>query len=80
MSNTTIASPEPSLAEGIRALRRRLGLNTEQFGRIYFVSPRTVENWEQGRREPQGLALASLKKEISKLERKTRLVESASGV
>jgi len=41
----------------IRALRKRLGLNCEQFGALVGVSGRTVEDWEQGRRTPGGPAV-----------------------
>jgi hypothetical protein len=45
-------SSEPSLAERIKALRKQMGLSVEQFGRLFFASPRTVNGWEQGRRKP----------------------------
>jgi DNA-binding transcriptional regulator YiaG len=57
---------DPPLAQRIKALRRRLGLSAEQFGRLFFVSPRTVEEWEQGRRRPRGLTLRELQKEMAK--------------
>lgn len=39
---------------GVRALRRSLEMNTEQFGAALGVSSRTVEGWELGR--PAALA------------------------
>jgi DNA-binding XRE family transcriptional regulator len=36
-------------ADGIRAIRARLGLSTRQLAAACGVSHRTVENWEQGR-------------------------------
>lgn len=41
-------------------------LSIEPFGRLFFVSPRTVEQWEQGRRQPSGLTLRELEKEMAK--------------
>jgi putative transcriptional regulator len=40
----------------VRALRTGLGLTQTQFARQFGVSPRTVQEWEQGRRSPQGPA------------------------
>lgn len=42
---------------GVRALRKKMGLNTVEFGKRVGVSGRTVEDWEQGRRNPSGPAL-----------------------
>lgn len=41
----------------IKALRKRLGLNTTEFGALVGVSGRTVEDWEQNRRTPGGPAV-----------------------
>jgi DNA-binding transcriptional regulator YiaG len=60
------SAADPPLPHRIKALRRRLGLSTEQFGRLFCVSPRTVEQWEQGRRQPRGLTLRELEKELAK--------------
>jgi putative transcriptional regulator len=35
-------------------------LSQEQFALLIGVSPRTVQNWEQKRREPEGAAKALL--------------------
>jgi putative transcriptional regulator len=40
----------------VRALRERLGLSQEAFARRYMLSPRTVQDWEQHRREPSDAA------------------------
>ena len=40
----------------IRALRERLGLSQEAFARRYMLSPRTIQDWEQHRREPSDAA------------------------
>jgi DNA-binding transcriptional regulator YiaG len=44
----------------IQDLRKKLKMNTKQFGEACGVSPRTVEDWEQGRRNPSGAALKLL--------------------
>jgi putative transcriptional regulator len=43
--------------EGIKEARRKTGLNTKEFGALLGVSGRTVENWEQGHRNPSGPAV-----------------------
>jgi putative transcriptional regulator len=40
----------------VRALRERLGLSQEAFARRYMLSLRTVQDWEQRRREPSDAA------------------------
>jgi putative transcriptional regulator len=51
---TTIGAPD------VRKIRSRLGLSQEQFALLIGVSSRTVQNWEQNRREPEGAAKALL--------------------
>lgn len=41
--------------------RTRLGLSQADFARMLGVSVRTLQDWEQGRREPSGAARALLK-------------------
>ena len=41
--------------------RQRLGLSQSQFADMLGVSVRTVQDWEQGRREPTGPAKALLR-------------------
>ncbi len=45
----------------IRAIRRRLGQSQTEFARMIGVSIGTLQNWEQGRRRPEGPARALLK-------------------
>lgn len=45
----------PALTD-VRALRERLGLSQEEFARRYMLSPRTIQEWEQHRREPSDAA------------------------
>lgn len=44
----------------IKKIRTTLGLSQQEFSDLVFVSIRTLQNWEQGRRHPQGPALALL--------------------
>jgi len=37
-------------------LRRRLGLSQSRFAAIFGFSPKTIRNWEQGIRHPEGPA------------------------
>ena len=45
----------------IKRIRRRLELSQSEFAELFGLSVRTVENWEQGRREPEGPALVLLR-------------------
>ena len=47
--------------EDIIALRRFIGLSQTDFARAMEISVHTLRNWEQGRRKPDGPALALLK-------------------
>ena len=44
----------------ITAARSRSGLSRQQFARLLGVSARTLQEWEQGRRQPSGAARALL--------------------
>lgn len=44
----------------IQNIRGGLGLNQTEFALLIGVSPRTLQNWEQKRREPEGPAKALL--------------------
>ncbi|MGA0094748.1 MAG: helix-turn-helix domain-containing protein, partial [Chthoniobacterales bacterium] len=44
---TVVTDPDP------KAIRERLGLSQSRFAAIIGVSIRTLQNWEQGRREPE---------------------------
>ena len=41
--------------------RQKLGLSQAAFARMLGISPRTIQEWEQGRRIPQGAALSLLR-------------------
>ncbi len=40
----------------ITHLREKLGLSQDRFAALFGLSPRTLRNWEQGVRHPQGAA------------------------
>ena len=44
----------------VRNIREKVGLSQNDFALTIGVSPRTLQNWEQGHRSPQGPALALL--------------------
>ncbi|MCJ8271366.1 MAG: helix-turn-helix domain-containing protein [Psychrosphaera sp.] len=45
----------------VKAIREKTGLTQNRFALMMGVSKRTLENWEQGRRQPTGPARALLK-------------------
>ena len=47
--------------DDIVALRRFTGLTQAEFARALAISVHTLRNWEQGRRTPEGPALALLR-------------------
>ena len=47
--------------QDVAALRRFTGLSQEAFARALGISVHTLRNWEQGRRMPEGPALALLR-------------------
>jgi DNA-binding transcriptional regulator YiaG len=47
--------------EDIAALRRFVGLSQAQFAQAVGISVHTLRNWEQGRRRPEGPAIALLR-------------------
>jgi putative transcriptional regulator len=49
------------IAPDIKAIRRDLAVSQGQFARMIGVSVTTLQNWEQGRRQPHGPARALLK-------------------
>ena len=48
-------------AQDVRSIRKRLGKSQSQFALMIGVSVATLQNWEQGRRRPEGPARALLK-------------------
>ncbi len=47
--------------EDIAALRRFVGLTQARFAEAIGISVHTLRNWEQGRRRPEGPAIALLR-------------------
>jgi len=45
---------------GIAEARARSGLSMQRFAELLGVSPRTLQEWEQGRRHPSGAARSLL--------------------
>lgn len=45
--------------------RSRVGLSQQEFARLLGVSARTLQDWEQGRREPTGAAKTLLRVAMS---------------
>jgi len=56
LKTTRLSEPSPP-----RVIRERLALSQEAFAGLLGVSVRTLQDWEQGRRSPQGPALALLR-------------------
>lgn len=48
-------------APDVKGIRRSLRVSQGEFAYMIGVSPRTVQNWEQGRRIPRGPARALLR-------------------
>ena len=48
-------------APDVRAVREQIGLSQSEFARLMRVSIKTLQNWEQHRRNPTGPAAALLK-------------------
>jgi putative transcriptional regulator len=45
----------------VAALRRFVGMTQENFAQAMGISVHTLRNWEQGRRKPEGPAIALLR-------------------
>jgi putative transcriptional regulator len=52
----TLNEPSPT-----KIIRKRLRLSQSAFASLMGVSPRTIQDWEQGRRKPQGPAKSLLR-------------------
>ncbi len=51
-----VARSEDLLATDVPALRAHFGLSQAKFAALLGISVDTLQNWEQGRREPDGTA------------------------
>jgi DNA-binding transcriptional regulator YiaG len=47
--------------DDVALLRRFVGMTQEKFARAMGISVHTLRNWEQGRRKPEGPAIALLR-------------------
>ncbi len=45
----------------VKAIREKTGLSQSRFAMVMGVSVRTLQNWEQGHRTPQGPAVSLLR-------------------
>jgi putative transcriptional regulator len=52
---------EPMPAERVRAIRRKVARSAKAFERRFGIAAATVQNWEQGRRQPDPAARLLLK-------------------
>jgi DNA-binding transcriptional regulator YiaG len=59
-----------SIAEEVRALRTKLGEDTATFAARWHRSARTVEDWEQGRRQPDPLAIEGIRALAARTKKK----------
>lgn len=50
-----------TIADEVRGLRKLLDEDTATFAARWRRSARTIENWEQGRRQPDALALDGIR-------------------
>ena len=56
----SVLPPRGYDAKGVQAVRERLGLSQSVFAKVLNSSAETVKAWEQGKRAPDGMALALL--------------------
>lgn len=56
LKTTELSEPSPP-----KVIRSKLNLSQSAFAGLLGVSTRTLQDWEQGRREPQGPAVALLR-------------------
>jgi len=47
--------------ESVAAIRTKLRLSQKEFSSAFGISPATLRNWEQGRRQPSGAARVLLR-------------------
>lgn len=64
---------KPSIALEIRKIRAATGLSRAEFARRYALDARTLQDWEQGRRQPDRAARAYL----TVIARRPKAVEEA---
>jgi DNA-binding transcriptional regulator YiaG len=62
-------------AEEVRALRAALDEDTATFGARWHRSPRTVEDWEQNRRQPDAFVLEAMRDLAARTKKKAGRVK-----
>jgi putative transcriptional regulator len=56
-----VPDPPPKIAaKEVASLRAKAGMSQTVFARVFNVSPKTVQSWEQGERKPSHAALRML--------------------
>lgn len=58
--DTEVLPPRRYRSAGVQEIRERLGLSQSVFARVLNASAETVKAWEQGKRQPDGIALTLL--------------------
>jgi putative transcriptional regulator len=56
MKSGKVACATQAAPNKVAAARMRTGLSQAQFAKALNISPRTLQEWEQGRRQPSGAA------------------------
>lgn len=67
------------MSSTIKDLRMKLGLTQEEFSDLYHFSLRTVQMWEQRRREPRGAAKILLDLIVRYPAKIARLIATGKG-
>lgn len=79
LKTTTLPLPPPKAqAEQIAELRKRLRMSQSVFAATLNVSPKTVQSWEQGLRQPADAALRMLQV-IRERPQVVRMIFSSGG-
>jgi len=79
LKTTTLPLPPPKAeAEQIAELRKRLRMSQSVFAATLNVSPKTVQSWEQGLRQPADAALRMLQV-IRERPQVVRMILSSDG-
>ena len=60
-SSARMLWPEQTAPRKVTALRKTAKMTQKEFSEAICISPRTLQQWEQGRREPVGPAKALLR-------------------
>jgi putative transcriptional regulator len=69
---TMSEQPSTGIAERIQEARNRLNLSQSQAAAEWGISKRTLQQWEQTRREPRGLYREKIEAILSKAEREPK--------